>query len=381
LIELDRLLGTEGPFELWKAQQPSEDRLRAIALRRVAPAVAARAEHLAHLEAATAIAQKVETEGVLHCFGTATLDGEPVQISEYAHDLDLALLIARGPLPVELATWIARQLADALAHAESLGHGHGRLSPKLVCITREANVRVDFGAAMPKGGGDVQAIAAISTAMLGDQRTPEPLAACLERARTGGFNNVKTFAAALARIFYADLDGDDLKHGQDALRARAADVARELGIEGLDVLDAPTIEEPSRRPKGQFTQMLEQRAKPVEPSPLTPDDVGSGMVSVKTVPTPTFDPPTERIRLAARALMATTDPVVAHALDPSSSGALDRRPAKWQTRWIIAGLVAGLLLVLAFRWIERPTVVPAVIDPPTTHQSLRKGVDGETYRE
>ena len=69
---------------------------------------------------------------------------------------DLSQLIARGPLPLDEALPIARQIADALEAAHDAGIIHRDLKPANIKVRSDATVKVlDFGLAkaLDQGSG------------------------------------------------------------------------------------------------------------------------------------------------------------------------------------------------------------------------------------
>jgi serine/threonine-protein kinase len=78
-----------------------------------------------------------ERQGDVHALAMEFVDGE-----------DLAQILARGPLPVEDAVAIARQIADALAAAHDHGIVHRDLKPANVKLRADGTAKVlDFGLA------------------------------------------------------------------------------------------------------------------------------------------------------------------------------------------------------------------------------------------
>jgi len=69
-------------------------------------------------------------------------------VMEFADGEDLSAIIARGPLPVDEAVAIARQIADALEAAHEQGIVHRDLKPANVKVKKDGTVKVlDFGLA------------------------------------------------------------------------------------------------------------------------------------------------------------------------------------------------------------------------------------------
>jgi serine/threonine protein kinase len=336
-FRLVRFLRTDGPYQIWQAENADGvENGPSFALRRAEPELADNLAVKKSLEASTAIARRVAHENVILCHGVVEVGDQLTQIAEYAHDISLDALIAASSTAVEtdlkLAVWIGRQILEAIVHAESLGVVHGNISPRHVYVTREGSIKVDFGIAEPPheridrtaldgvGDGayrlpmiagadpsvrrseDVYSVAAILFELLTRQRhavaarkqggwiapsaiepkAPPSLDAALRRALAfdakDPFADAKMFRQVLARVFYVDLDADDDRDGGKMLLRWAARLLPDLTAtsEPLspDLLTNPSAE----RPKGTFTKMLEERAAPVKPKELAEDDHDSDVV-------------------------------------------------------------------------------------------------------
>src|SRR5204862_6570147 len=99
-----------------------------------------------------------EKSGGLHALVMELVDGD-----------DLSALIARGPMPLEDAVPIARQIADALEAAHELGIVRRDLKPANIKVRRDGTVKVlDFGlakaidSASAQGASTWQADASVS---------------------------------------------------------------------------------------------------------------------------------------------------------------------------------------------------------------------------
>lgn len=267
LIVGDRLR-QDGPFELWAASAGG----RRLWLRRVARELGEAPAVRQALAYASKAAQRVAHENVILCHGWVRVGGEEVQISEPGEQVELEALIAAGPIDAREATWMIRQLADAIVHAESLELSHNNLSARHIYAGIDGALRIDFGVMRPPSpdrstpAPDVAALAAIWSALLERRHPRTELPPAIEPL-LGRALDAKSFAAALARVFYVDLDADDERFGAPALRARVAKML------GRDEETQPSLRAP--KSSGTFTRMLEELDRPVEPKPLSLDEQDS----------------------------------------------------------------------------------------------------------
>src|SRR5262245_34417834 len=89
--------------------------------------------------------------GAIH--GVEESNGAQVLVLEFVDGLTLADRLRRGPLPVDEAVAIARQLADALGAAHERGIIHRDLKPANIALTSQDQVKVlDFGLARAMDG-------------------------------------------------------------------------------------------------------------------------------------------------------------------------------------------------------------------------------------
>jgi serine/threonine protein kinase len=376
-----------------------------LAVRRVSPDLADHATIRTALAHASQVAVKVAHENIVHCHGLYSLDGVGAQISEAPPQLELELMM-RHKIDPRLSTWIIRQLAEAIIHAESLTVSHNNIMPRHIYASADGVVRLDFGVMRSVSSGpDQTSIAGIGDAayepvfmkdgkphppsdvyslaciwfelltqrrysdLLREKRGIHPLATsfapqlpasinhALARALDGAardpFLDAKSFSATLARIFYVDLDASDEQHGSNAIKDRARSV---LGVSNEPPETRTTITDPEAAPaRGTFTQMLEERARPVEPRPLTSDDHDSSDVVERNRSTwaPGISIPAGQNPLGPQPVThpLLLDPTPAAmstfpSLGPSvSTQAPLERPEVWPTwmKWFLLGFVLTFL--------------------------------------
>lgn len=327
-VERLHSLRTRGPFEEWLARTGEDSPFPGVvALRLPHPGRADIVALSGRLTAAAGVAKIVEHHHVLQCFGTVDLGpAGTAQVLEVHTGTDLEQLLAfvreqpDGIAP-PLAAWIVRQVAEAVAHAHSLGHLHGSLTPSGIALLPDGQVKLDFALAgatnvaddatltdlvdlryvraddadpaRPKTAStDLYALGAILLeAITGeppglvpftDDATakmvgviPEPIRDALAMALTRtATSSVADFALALTRGFYAGLGAEDERDGRGVLHAwleRMGGTDPELASVLTDHADT-LYPSPARPSRGEYTQAIEARNQPVQPRDFSTDD-------------------------------------------------------------------------------------------------------------
>jgi Tol biopolymer transport system component len=149
-------LGAGGMGEVYRATDTKLGREVAI---KVLPAeVAGDAERLARFEREAKLLASLNHPNIAHVYGfeSATLqDGSTTHFlaMELVEGEDLSERLKRGPIPVEEALEIAKQIAEALEEAHERGIVHRDLKPANVKLTPDGKVKVlDFGLAKAYAG-------------------------------------------------------------------------------------------------------------------------------------------------------------------------------------------------------------------------------------
>ena len=144
-------LGAGGMGEVFRA---TDTRLgRDVAIKAL-PAEFARApERLARFEREARLLASLSHPNIAGIHGLEEIDGARYLVLEFVEGETLAARIARGPLPVDEAVDVARQIAAGLEAAHESGVIHRDLKPGNVMLTPYGAVKVlDFGLA--KSGAD-----------------------------------------------------------------------------------------------------------------------------------------------------------------------------------------------------------------------------------
>ena len=142
-------IGAGGMGEIYKARDTRLD--RTVAIKRIQAALSADPEFKARFEreARTISALNHPHICTLHDIGHE--HGIDYLVFEFLEGETLAARLEKGPLPVEHALKIGREICDALDRAHRHGITHRDLKPGNVMLTRSGAKLLDFGLAKPSG--------------------------------------------------------------------------------------------------------------------------------------------------------------------------------------------------------------------------------------
>ena len=126
---------------------------RDVAIKVLPAAFASDVDRLARFRREAQVLASLAHPNVAHIYGVEEAGGVDALVLELVEGETLAERIARGPLAVDEALEVARQIADALEAAHEKGIVHRDLKPANVKITPQGKVKVlDFGLAKAIAG-------------------------------------------------------------------------------------------------------------------------------------------------------------------------------------------------------------------------------------
>jgi Tol biopolymer transport system component len=149
-------IGEGGMGVVYRARDPKLD--RPIALKVLPQAFASDAERLARFEREARTLASLNHPHIAQIFGFVDGGGStPALAMELVEGDDLSRRIARGPIPLDEALGIARQIAAALEAAHEQGTIHRDLKPANIKVRDDGVVKVlDFGLAKAMDPGGVE---------------------------------------------------------------------------------------------------------------------------------------------------------------------------------------------------------------------------------
>ncbi|MBK9376620.1 MAG: protein kinase [Holophagales bacterium] len=121
---------------------------REVAIKVLPEALAADADRLARFEREAQVLAQLQHPNIASIYGLEESNGVRALVMELVPGEDLSERLKRGPLPLDEALAVARQIAEALEEAHEKGIVHRDLKPANVKLTPEGKVKVlDFGLA------------------------------------------------------------------------------------------------------------------------------------------------------------------------------------------------------------------------------------------
>ncbi len=144
--EIIGLLGAGGMGEVYRARDPRLS--RDVAIKILPDAFARDPERLARFDREARLLAALNHPHIAGIYGLEDHDDRKYLVLEFVDGESLAQRLSTGPLPVDDALVIARQLVDALEAAHDRGVIHRDLKPANIVLTSDDQVKVlDFGLA------------------------------------------------------------------------------------------------------------------------------------------------------------------------------------------------------------------------------------------
>jgi serine/threonine protein kinase len=144
--EIVAKIGEGGMGEVWRA---TDTRLkRQVALKVLSAAFMADPERIARFQREAEVLAALNHTNIAQIYGLEETDGVTALVLELVEGPTLADRISRGPIPIEEALPIARQIAEALEAAHEQRIIHRDLKPANIKVRDDGTVKVlDFGLA------------------------------------------------------------------------------------------------------------------------------------------------------------------------------------------------------------------------------------------
>ena len=144
--DVTALIGEGGMGQVYRATDTKLN--RQVALKTLPEAFASDPDRLGRFQREAQVLASLNHPGIAAIYGLEEADGTRALVLELVEGPTLADRVARGPLPIDEALPIAKQIAEALEAAHEAGVIHRDLKPANIKVTADGTVKVlDFGLA------------------------------------------------------------------------------------------------------------------------------------------------------------------------------------------------------------------------------------------
>jgi len=301
--EIVALLGAGGMGEVYRARDPRLGRDVAL---KVLPEVFARdAERMARFEREAQVLASLNHPNIASLYGLEESGGVRALVMELVEGPTLAERIREGPLPLDEALPIARQIAEALEAPHEKGIIHRDLKPSNVKVKADGAVKVlDFGLAKAleddPASSDMRNSPTLSLAatrtgvILGTAAYMSP-----EQARGKPLDR-RADIWAFGVVLFEVLTGQQLFSGETVGDTLAAVIKDEPKWDRLPAGTPPAIRKLLRRC---LERDARRRLRDIGEARLAIEDVMAGAPAEQPAPSPQ-SPPRPRAPVALAALLA-----------------------------------------------------------------------------
>jgi Protein kinase domain len=235
--EILEIIGRGGMGAVYRARQSSLNRLVAIKL--LPPEAAADSVFAERFRNEARVLARLQHPHIVAIHETGqTAQGHLFIVMEFVSGLDLAQLLAKGPLPPARALGIARAVCEALEFAHQQGVVHRDIKPANVLLSDDGAVKVaDFGVARVRAETDETRLTFTGLAL----GTPDYMA---PEQRQGGDVDGRADLFSLGVMLYEMLTGE-LPRGAWQPPSRKAPSGAHLDA----VVEKAMQPDPARRPR------------------------------------------------------------------------------------------------------------------------------------
>ena len=146
VYEVSALIGEGGMGQVWQATDTQLN--RQVALKILPDAFAADPDRLARFQREAQVLASLHHPNIAQIHGSEQAEGTRALVLELVEGPTLADCISKGPIPIDEALPIARQIVEALDGAHEAGVIHRDLKPANIKVREDGTVKVlDFGLA------------------------------------------------------------------------------------------------------------------------------------------------------------------------------------------------------------------------------------------
>ena len=138
--EVTAKIGEGGMGEVYRARDTRLD--RDVALKVLPAAFTSDADRLASFKREAKVLASLNHTNIGHIYGLEEADGQKALVLELVEGPTLADRIAQGPIPIDDALPIAKQIAEALEAAHEQGVIHRDLKPANIKVRDDGTVKV-----------------------------------------------------------------------------------------------------------------------------------------------------------------------------------------------------------------------------------------------